>query len=109
MAATNERTAELLGHYQAGAAAMRAEDWAAYDEQMRLVLEIEPGHPAVMRHVARACAMTGRFDEARSTRLIRKAFYRRADEDCGKRHDDDADRQRHDELDERKSAVPAMR
>jgi len=64
IAATNERTAELLGHYHAGAAAMQAEDWASYDEQMRLVLEIEPGHPAVMRHVARACAMTGRFDEA---------------------------------------------
>jgi len=64
LAATNERTAELVGHYRAGIAAMQARDWAAYDEQMRLALEIEPGHPALERHVARACAMTGRFDEA---------------------------------------------
>ncbi len=64
MAATNERTADLITDYLAGMEAAQNEDWDTYAEHMLAILELEPGHPAVVRHLARAYANLGRTDDA---------------------------------------------
>jgi len=55
----NQTTARIIELWQAGAAARAEGDSVAYGTAMSEVLELEPGHPAAMRHLARACALQG--------------------------------------------------
>ena len=63
-AATNERTATVITHYRTGMEAAKDEDWKSYAEHMLAILELEPGHPAIERHLARAYARQGRREDA---------------------------------------------
>jgi sugar lactone lactonase YvrE len=63
-AAQNDDTARIIDLYNAAVAAADTSDYAAYGDKMKQALALAPGHPALMRHVARAMAAQGRPDEA---------------------------------------------
>jgi len=63
-AAQNEDTARIVELYNAAVQAADTSDYAAYGDKMKQALALAPGHPALMRHVARAMAAQGRLDEA---------------------------------------------
>ncbi len=54
----------LIGHYQTAVAAMEGADFETYERHIREALALEPGHPALQRHLARALALQGRSNEA---------------------------------------------
>ncbi len=60
----SDETAALIDHYQRGMAAAGERDFASYAESMAAALEYAPGHPAVMRHLARALAQQDDGDGA---------------------------------------------
>ncbi len=64
--AVNADAHEVLSEYQSAVAAAEAEDFAAYTEHAQRALALAPGHPALLRHVARAMAFEERHQEALS-------------------------------------------
>jgi sugar lactone lactonase YvrE len=63
-AEANEKTARLIELYQSAMTAVGEGDFETYGKNMQAALALAPGHPAVMRHLARALARQGRGDEA---------------------------------------------
>ena len=54
----------LVEHYVAAMQARGEEDYATYLSEMEAALEIEPGHPVIQFHLARACANTAEPEHA---------------------------------------------
>jgi sugar lactone lactonase YvrE len=62
----------MVEHYLAGIHAREEGDFATYREEMSAALEIEPGHPILQIHLARACAGLDRPDA--SAGWLHRAF-----------------------------------
>jgi hypothetical protein len=73
----NQQTARLVDRYTAGVEAEKRGDCAAYGDHMKQALALAPGHPALLRHVARALACQGRADAA--VEMLRRAVATGAD------------------------------